>query len=120
MGKEPETPPAESVLRITPVWKEPPAAREQGPRDQDISHGRLAWKRIRPQFEGQLGKNLAVFFGGSTVELTATTPTIESAAKEGASAENTPIEGRSVARAAVARESKGAWTTGGRRGGDTD
>ena len=32
--KEPETPPAESALRIAPVSKEPPAAREQGPRAQ--------------------------------------------------------------------------------------
>ena len=96
------------------------AARARGPRDQDISHGRLAWKRVRPQSEGQLGKNLEVVFEGSTVELTATTPTIENAAKETASAEKTPIEGRSVARAAVARKSKGAWTTGDRRGGDAD
>ena len=27
-----------------------------------ISHGRLAWKRIRPQSEGQLGTNVAVIF----------------------------------------------------------
>ena len=32
--KEPETPPAERALRIAPVSKEPPAAREQGPRAQ--------------------------------------------------------------------------------------
>ena len=32
--KEPETPPAERALRIAPVSKEPPAARELGPRDQ--------------------------------------------------------------------------------------
>ena len=32
--KEPETPPAESGLRIAPVSKEPPAARELGPRAQ--------------------------------------------------------------------------------------
>ena len=32
--KEPETPPAESALRIEPVSKEPPASREQGPRAQ--------------------------------------------------------------------------------------
>ena len=29
-----ETPPTERVLRIAPVSKEPPAAREQGPRNQ--------------------------------------------------------------------------------------
>ena len=33
-AKEPETPPVERALRIAPVRKEPPAAREQGPRDQ--------------------------------------------------------------------------------------
>ena len=33
-AKEPETPPAERALRIAPVGKEPPAVREQGPRDQ--------------------------------------------------------------------------------------
>ena len=33
-AKEPETPPAERALRIAPVSKEPPAARELGPRDQ--------------------------------------------------------------------------------------
>ena len=32
--KEPETPPVERALRIAPLSKEPPAAREQGPRDQ--------------------------------------------------------------------------------------
>ena len=32
--KEPETPPAERALRTAPVRKEPPAAREQGPRAQ--------------------------------------------------------------------------------------
>ena len=32
--KEPETPPAERTLRTAPVRKEPPAAREQGPRAQ--------------------------------------------------------------------------------------
>ena len=32
--KEPETPPAERALRTAPVSKEPPAAREQGPRAQ--------------------------------------------------------------------------------------
>ena len=32
--EEPETPPAESASRIAPVSKEPPAAREQGPRAQ--------------------------------------------------------------------------------------
>ena len=35
VGKEPETPPAESALRIAPVCEEPPAARARGPRDQD-------------------------------------------------------------------------------------
>ena len=40
IGKEPETSPADSVLRITPVCKEPPAAREQGPRDQCKNPGR--------------------------------------------------------------------------------
>ena len=35
VDKEPETPPAESALRIAPVCKEPPAARARGPRDQD-------------------------------------------------------------------------------------
>ena len=30
--KKPETPPAERALRTAPVSKEPPAAREQGPR----------------------------------------------------------------------------------------
>ena len=47
-------------------------------------------------------------------------PTIESAAKESASAEKTPIGGRSVAKAAIAREPKGAWTTGGRWEGNAD
>ena len=32
--KEPEKLPAERALRIAPVSKEPPAAREQGPRAQ--------------------------------------------------------------------------------------
>ena len=45
------------------MCKEAPAARARGPRDQDISLGRLAWKSIRPQSEGQLGStNLAVIF----------------------------------------------------------
>ena len=56
-----------------------------------------------------------MFFLRSTVELTAPTPTIESAAKESASVEKTPIGGRSVARVAIARESEGAWTAGGRK-----
>ena len=60
------------------------------------------------------------FFLRSAVELTAQTPTIESAAKESASAEKSPIGGRSVARAAIAREPEGVWTTGGRREGDAD
>ena len=66
------------------------------------------------------GQEFGGTFRRSTVELTAPTPTIESAAKKSASAEKTPIEGGSVARAAVARESKGAWTTEGRRKGDAD
>ena len=33
-AKEPETPPVDRALRIAPVSKEPPAAREHGPRDQ--------------------------------------------------------------------------------------
>ena len=32
--RSPKTPPVERALRIVPVRKEPPAAREQGPRDQ--------------------------------------------------------------------------------------
>ena len=40
IGKEPETPSAELALRIAPVCKEPPAAREQGPRDQCKNPGR--------------------------------------------------------------------------------
>ena len=71
------------------MCKEAPAARERGPSDQGISHGWLAWKRIRPQSEGQLGTILAVFLEGSTVELTATTPTIESAAKVSRQCEDT-------------------------------
>ena len=102
------------------MCKEPPAARARGPRDQDISHGRLTWKRIRPQSEGQLGQKIGGVFRRGTVELTALTSTIESTAKESASAEKIPIEGRSVARAAIARESKGAWVTGGRCRGDAD
>ena len=47
------------------------------------------------------------FFSRIDVELTAQRPTIESAAKESASAEKTPIGGRSVARAVFAREPKG-------------
>ena len=35
IGKKSETPPAESVLRIPPVYKEPPAARARKLRDQD-------------------------------------------------------------------------------------
>ena len=38
--KEPEASPAESGMRITPECKEPPAAREQGPRDQCKNPGR--------------------------------------------------------------------------------
>ena len=45
-------------------------------------------------------------FRWSTVELTAPTPTIESTTKESVSAEKIPIEGRSVDRVAIARESK--------------
>ena len=45
---------------------------------------------------------------------------IESAAKESASAEKTPIGGRSDARAAIAKEPKGTWAAGGRREGDAD
>ena len=41
-------------------------------------------------------------------------PTIESAAKRSTGAENTPIGGRSVAKAIIAREPEGTWTTGGR------
>ena len=40
-------------------------------------------------------------------------PTIESAAKESASEEKTPIGGRSVARAAIARKPEGTWPAGG-------
>ena len=40
VGKEPEKPLAESALRIAPVWKEPPAARARGPRDQDKTRRR--------------------------------------------------------------------------------
>ena len=42
IGKKPETPPAESVLKMTPVCKEPPAARGRGPRDQRKNPGRRA------------------------------------------------------------------------------
>ena len=80
-------------------------------RDQDISHGRLAWKRLRLQSEEQLG-DTSVGFLRSAVELAAQTPTIESAAKESASTKTTSIGGRSVARAATAREPEGNWTTG--------
>ena len=59
-------------------------------------------------------------FRRSTVELTAPTPTIVSAAEESARAEKIPIKRRSVARVAIARESKGTWTTGGRRERDAD
>ena len=45
---------------------------------------------------------------------------IEGAVKESASAEKTPIGGRSVAKAATVREPEGPWTTGGRREGDAD
>ena len=38
-AKESEAPPAERALRIAPVRKEPPAAREQGPRDQCTQGG---------------------------------------------------------------------------------
>ena len=89
-------------------------------RNQDISHGRLAWKR---EYDASLKHSWGIhqrFSLRSTVELTAPTPMIESAAKESASAEKTPIGGRSVARAAIAREPEGAWTTGGRREGDAD
>ena len=41
-------------------------------------------------------------------------PTIESAAKESACAEETPIGGMNVARAAIARGTEGTWTTGSR------
>ena len=101
------------------MYKEASAARARGPRGQHISHGRLAWKRIRPQSEGQLGtKNLVVFFEGSTVELIPPTPTIESAERENASVKP-PIGGRSAARAAL-REPERAWITGGHCGGDAD
>ena len=39
-AKKPETPPVGRALRITPVRKQPPAAREQGPRDQCKNPGR--------------------------------------------------------------------------------
>ena len=80
-------------------------------RYQNISHGRLAWKRVRLQSEGQLGsKNLTVFLkGSSSVELAAPTPPIESAPRENASVK-TPIGGRSVARATT-REPERAWIT---------
>ena len=101
------------------MCKEAPAARARGPRDQDISHRELAWKRIRPQSEEELGSNnLVVFLEGSTVKLTAPTPTIEIAARENASVK-TPIGGRSVARAAT-REPKRARITGGHRGGEAE
>ena len=83
-------------------------------RDQDTSHERLAWKRLRPQSEEQLGDTLMDFLK-SVVELTAQTPMVESAAKKSASAEKSPIGGRSAARAAIAREPEETWTTGGRR-----
>ena len=41
VGKEPETPPAESALRVAPVCKGPPAARARRPRDKgnlDLGH----------------------------------------------------------------------------------
>ena len=101
------------------MCKEAPAARARGPRDQDTSHGRLAWKKIRPQSEGQLGsKNVAVFLEGSTLKLTDPTPTIESEARENDSVKK-PIGGRSVATAGT-RDPERAWITAGRRGGDTD
>ena len=50
--------------------------------------------------------------------LTAQTPTIESAAKESASAEKKTIGGRSVTRAAIARKPEGIWTTGDHLEGD--
>ena len=45
-AKEPETPPAERALRIAPVSKEPPAAREPGPRDQCKSPEGRAWNWV--------------------------------------------------------------------------
>ena len=44
--KEPETPSAERALRIGPVSKEPPAAREQGPRNQCKNPEGWAWNRV--------------------------------------------------------------------------
>ena len=61
-----------------------------------------------------------MFFLRSAVELTAPTPTIESAAKESASVEKTPIGGRTVVRAAIAREPEEAGTAGSRRESEAD
>ena len=78
-------------------------------RHQNITHERLAWKTLRPQSDGQLGRTLAVF----EVVLSSSPPRRQrSRALNGsASAENSPM-GRSVARAAITREPEGTWTTG--------
>ena len=44
-----------------PVLWEAPVEGARRVRNQDVSHGRLAWKRVRPQSEGQLGRTLAFF-----------------------------------------------------------
>ena len=43
---KPETPPAERALRTAPMRKEPPAAREQGPRAQCKNPEGWAWNRV--------------------------------------------------------------------------
>ena len=122
---EPNTSPDESALRTAPVCKEPPAAREQGPRDQ----------RKNPGGGGEPGNRVTVFIcthlpkagkisrlglygtrrSASTVrQVQPAEKTIESAARENVGVK-TPIGERSVAKTAT-REPERAWITGGRRG----
>ena len=112
-AKESETSPAEHVLRSTLVCKEPPAAREQGPRGHRLTvlictHLPKAGKITRLSLYGTRRS-------ASTVrQVQPAEGKIESAARENASVK-TPFGGRSVARATT-REPDRAWITGGRRG----
>ena len=114
-AKESETSPAESALRIAPVCKEPPASREQGPRDHRVT---VLIYSLLPKARKITGLGLyGTRRSASTVrQVQPAEKTIESAARENASV-RTPIGGRSIARAAT-REPVRAWITGGGRGGD--
>ena len=79
-------------------------------RDECATKGRLAWKRLRSQSEEQLGDISAIFLKECCRAHRPDANDRERCKGE----RQTPIGGRNVARAAIAREPEGTWTTGGR------